>query len=392
MAQGDTVDVRALLRRLLRDADALGLDTSQFNTLSRLYLQHAVPAWTDVEAVLSDGQLRAAVAGLVAEEAPKTVAAEAVADYAKTADTKYLEMELTGRVAERLASWMKLFAYFIALPVSALLLLLAVFGISKFDDVLTVGGKANEALANAQQHLSKLADREHEIDRQLATLTSKSQSASRQIAQLDCRTQHIESKLGTASALMWSDNGNIGDAGSIGTIPFLGRTRKAYGPWKILPEMAADVAAHSKWASRFAGLKLESAEFDAQWRAAAAADQAGFLAAQSDWIKRTQYDVSAAKILKDEHVDVNKLSPATQEILFTWEGMTGPGDHVFKMAADSMRASGNWKPDSASFDSDLQAALYDTLRNIKYFREHPSEFTRFKRAIGASISGVRCAG
>ena len=133
--------------------------------------------------VLGPGKYRRAVGSFESqgkEAAPTT----AGVGERQCKDQKVVELETAVMVAERLVSWAKLFAWFVAVPAALLIAILTVIGASKFSDFTTLVAesetklKTTVALAttNANLFAQKVADlsqKQADADRQLATLSQE---------------------------------------------------------------------------------------------------------------------------------------------------------------------------------------------------------------------------
>jgi hypothetical protein len=71
------------------------------------------------------------------------------------------------------------------------------------------------------------------------------------------------------------------------------------------------------WRSDFQNLVAGSAEFTACWKRIAKADPDAFQKCQHEYIKKTHYDLLAAKILKENGLDVNSRSHALQDVVWS---------------------------------------------------------------------------
>jgi len=71
------------------------------------------------------------------------------------------------------------------------------------------------------------------------------------------------------------------------------------------------------WLSDFQNLAAGSAEFTACWKRIAKNEPDAFQKAQHEYIKRTHYDLLAAKVLKENGFDVNCRSRALQDVIWS---------------------------------------------------------------------------
>ena len=129
------------------------------------------------------------------------------------------------------------------------------------------------------------------------------------------------------------------------------------------------------WGRDFASLTPGSADFTACWKRIAASQTDDFQKSQHAYIKRTHYDVLAAKILADDYLDVNTRSRALQDVVWSTAVQHGPGTSIVHKACASLR----YKPADAQYDEQLIRAIYAERGrrkpdgNLAYFsRSSPS--------------------
>ena len=132
----------------------------------------------------------------------------------------------------------------------------------------------------------------------------------------------------------------------------------SYGSYQMATKMgtvARFVAqAGFKWAKDFQGLAPGTAPFTACWKRIAAAETAAFQSAQHAFIKKSHYDLLAAKILGDDALDVNTRSRAVQDVVWSTAVQHGGGTPIFHRAIANCTA----KPADANFDEQLIRAVY----------------------------------
>ena len=158
MADGQTA---ALLRCALANATALGLDDTQVAALARMYWGEAPGrncgrhGCRDVRTQFRETVSRFTEAPQQQEsrdaeeiESAVTVALE------KNKDRAFVETELATAAADKMLGWTKLFATFVALPVVLFLLILSLFGISKFEDLRRVSDQADALVTQARTKLA----------------------------------------------------------------------------------------------------------------------------------------------------------------------------------------------------------------------------------------------
>ncbi len=252
-----TERAKQLIGFSLARAKELKLDEKQTVALNALYWSSADPerdanSTSEVASILSADQFRDAVSGFL--KTPETPSVDLVPDPeklnaliataldARLKDKSVVEVQLAASVADRLIGWSKVFGAFVAVPVAALLLILSLFGWSKFDDVRTAAKSADEALKQAQAKLtetiaaeskvdslvSQANQRAAQLDQKLASLTEATATNTQQIAQTQSKIENIETQLGGFSAQRESGNRPAGSifGSAAGT--------KNYGPWAFL--------------------------------------------------------------------------------------------------------------------------------------------------------------
>ena len=132
----------------------------------------------------------------------------------------------------------------------------------------------------------------------------------------------------------------------------------SYGSYQMATKMgtvARFIAqAGFQWAKDFMGLTPGTAQFTACWKRIAAAETAAFQAAQHAYIKKTHYDLLAAKILNDNGLDVNKRSRAVQDVVWSTAVQHGGATPICSRAI----ANCTGKPSDANYDEQLIRAIY----------------------------------
>jgi murein DD-endopeptidase MepM/ murein hydrolase activator NlpD len=132
----------------------------------------------------------------------------------------------------------------------------------------------------------------------------------------------------------------------------------SYGSYQMATKMGtvarfvAQVA--FQWAQDFQGLSPGTAPFTACWKRIAAAETAAFQSAQHAFIKKSHYDLLAAKILNDDGLDVNTRSRAVQDVVWSTAVQHGGGTPIIHRAIANCTA----KPSDANFDEQLIRAVY----------------------------------
>ena len=132
----------------------------------------------------------------------------------------------------------------------------------------------------------------------------------------------------------------------------------SYGSYQMATKMgvvARFVAqAGFPWASDFKGLAPGTAPFTACWKRIAANETAAFQSAQHAFIKKSHYDLLAAKILADDGIDVNKRSRALQDVVWSTAVQHGGASTMVHKALANVKA----KPTDPDFDKQLISAIY----------------------------------
>ncbi len=132
----------------------------------------------------------------------------------------------------------------------------------------------------------------------------------------------------------------------------------SYGSYQMATKMgtvARFVAqAGFQWATDFKGLAPGTAPFTACWKRIAAAEKDAFQRAQHAFIKKSHYDLLAAKILNDDGLDVNTRSRALQDVVWSTAVQHGGATPIIHRAIANCAA----KPADANFDEQLIRAVY----------------------------------
>lgn len=95
----------------------------------------------------------------------------------------------------------------------------------------------------------------------------------------------------------------------------------SYGSYQMASKMGVPARFVTQsgfpWLSDFQNLKAGTAPFTACWKRIAAAETEAFQRAQHGYIKKTHYDLLAAKVLNDDSLDVNTRSGALQDVIWS---------------------------------------------------------------------------
>ena len=108
------------------------------------------------------------------------------------------------------------------------------------------------------------------------------------------------------------------------------------------------------WLTDFQGLTAGTAPFTACWKRIAAAETAAFQSAQHAFIKKSHYDLLAAKILSDDGLDVNTRSRALQDVVWSTAVQHGGATPIIHRALANVTC----KPSDPDFDKQLICAIY----------------------------------
>jgi murein DD-endopeptidase MepM/ murein hydrolase activator NlpD len=132
----------------------------------------------------------------------------------------------------------------------------------------------------------------------------------------------------------------------------------SYGSYQMATKMgtvARFVAqAGFPWATDFQGLTPGTAPFTACWKRIAANETDAFQSAQHSFIKKSHYDLLAAKILADDGLDVNTRSRALQDVVWSTAVQHGGATSIVHKALASVQC----KPADSDFDKQLICAIY----------------------------------
>lgn len=95
----------------------------------------------------------------------------------------------------------------------------------------------------------------------------------------------------------------------------------SYGSYQMASKMGVPARFVTQsgfpWLSDFQNLKAGTAPFTACWKRIATAQTDAFQRAQHAFIKKSHYDLLAAKVLNEDGLDVNTRSPALQDVVWS---------------------------------------------------------------------------
>lgn len=132
----------------------------------------------------------------------------------------------------------------------------------------------------------------------------------------------------------------------------------SYGSYQMATKMGVPQRfvgqAGFPWANDFKGLAAGTAPFTACWKRIAAAETDAFQSCQHAFIKKSHYDLLAAKILADDGLDVNTRSGALQNVVWSTAVQHGGGSSMVHKALANVKS----KPSDPGFDKELISAIY----------------------------------
>jgi murein DD-endopeptidase MepM/ murein hydrolase activator NlpD len=108
------------------------------------------------------------------------------------------------------------------------------------------------------------------------------------------------------------------------------------------------------WLTDFQNLTAGTADFTACWKRIAANETDAFQKCQHEYIKKTHYDLLAAKILSDDGLDVNTRSRALQDVVWSTAVQHGGATSMVHKALANVTCA---RTDPA-FDEKLIRAIY----------------------------------
>ena len=135
------------------------------------------------------------------------------------------------------------------------------------------------------------------------------------------------------------------------------------------------------WATDFQGLTAGTAPFTACWKRIAANETGAFQSAQHAFIKKSHYDLLAAKILDDDGLDVNKRSRALQDVVWSTAVQHGGATPIVHKAIANVEA----KPTEPDFDKQLISAIY-AERGRKKPDGNLAYFSKSSPSVQAGVS------
>jgi murein DD-endopeptidase MepM/ murein hydrolase activator NlpD len=132
----------------------------------------------------------------------------------------------------------------------------------------------------------------------------------------------------------------------------------SYGSYQMATKMGVPqkfvTQAGFPWLADFQNLSAGSAEFTACWKRIAANETDAFQKAQHEYIKKTHYDLLAAKILNDDSLDVNTRCRTLQDVVWSTAVQHGGGTSMVHKALANVTCART----DPGFDEQLIRAIY----------------------------------
>jgi murein DD-endopeptidase MepM/ murein hydrolase activator NlpD len=132
----------------------------------------------------------------------------------------------------------------------------------------------------------------------------------------------------------------------------------SYGSYQMASKMGVPQKfvkqAGFPWLADFQNLTAGTADFTACWKRIAANETDAFQKCQHAYIKKTHYDLLAAKILNDDGLDVNTRSRALQDVVWSTAVQHGGGTSMVHKALANVTCART----DPGFDEQLIRAIY----------------------------------
>jgi murein DD-endopeptidase MepM/ murein hydrolase activator NlpD len=132
----------------------------------------------------------------------------------------------------------------------------------------------------------------------------------------------------------------------------------SYGSYQMASKMGVPQKfvkqAGFPWLADFQNLVAGSAQFTACWKRIAANEPDAFQKCQHEYIKKTHYDLLAAKILKEDGLDVNTRSHALQDVVWSTAVQHGGNSSMVHKALAKVTVART----DPKFDEQLIRAIY----------------------------------
>ena len=171
----------------------------------------------------------------------------------------------------------------------------------------------------------------------------------------------------------------------------------SYGSYQMASKMGVPTRFVTQpgfpWLQDFANLVAGTAQFTAVWKRIATEQPDAFQKAQHAYIKKTHYDLLAAKILSDDSLDVNTRSRALQDVVWSTAVQHGGATPIVHRACASLSC----KQTDPDYDKQLICAIYAERGrrkpdgNLAYFSKSSSSVqtgvaNRFKNELQDALA------
>jgi len=132
----------------------------------------------------------------------------------------------------------------------------------------------------------------------------------------------------------------------------------SYGSYQMASKMGVPTRFVTQsgfpWLADFQNLKAGTAPFTACWKRIAAAERDAFQRAQHAFIKKSHYDLLAAKVLKEDGLDVNTRCRALQDVIWSTAVQHGGATPIVHRALANVSCA---KTD-AGYDEEVIRCIY----------------------------------
>ena len=132
----------------------------------------------------------------------------------------------------------------------------------------------------------------------------------------------------------------------------------SYGSYQMASKMGVPTRFVTQsgfpWLADFQNLKAGTAPFTACWKRIAAAETDAFQRAQHAFIKKSHYDLLAAKVLNDDGLDVNTRCRALQDVIWSTAVQHGGATPIIHRAIANVSVPTT----DPSYDEKLICAIY----------------------------------
>ncbi len=132
----------------------------------------------------------------------------------------------------------------------------------------------------------------------------------------------------------------------------------SYGSYQMASKMGVPARFVTQsgfpWLADFQNLKAGSPPFTACWKRIATAEKDAFQRAQHAFIKKSHYDLLAAKILNDDGLDVNTRCRALQDVIWSTAVQHGGGTPIVNRAIANVSVARS----DPKYDEQLIRAIY----------------------------------